>query len=71
MDDEAVWRKRFALFMAIRLVAVVLVLVGVGIWVGDYVRPGGWPMLGAVLVAIGLFDGLIVPRLLKRRWDRT
>jgi hypothetical protein len=71
MDDEAVWRKRFALFMAIRLVAVVLVLVGVGIWVGDYLRPGGWPILGAVLVAVGLFDGLIVPRLLKRRWDRT
>jgi xanthosine utilization system XapX-like protein len=71
MDDEAVWRKRFALFMAIRLVALVLVLVGVGIWVGDYVRPRGWPMLGAVLVAVGLFDGLIVPRLLKRRWDRT
>jgi predicted small integral membrane protein len=70
MDDEAVWRNRFAVFVAIRLLAVVLVLVGVGIWVGNYVRPGGWPLLGAVLIAAGLFDGLIVPRLLKRRWDR-
>jgi hypothetical protein len=70
MDDEAVWRRRFAVFMAIRLLAVVLVLVGIGIWVGDYVRPGGWPLLGGVLVAAGLFDGLIVPRLLKRRWDK-
>jgi hypothetical protein len=70
MDDEEIWRNRFALFIAIRLLAVVLVLIGIGIWVGDYVRPGGWPLFGAVLVAAGLFDGLIVPRLLKRRWDR-
>lgn len=70
MDDEAVWRNRFAVFMAVRVLAVVLVLIGLGVWVGDYVRPGGWPLLGAVLVAAGLFDGLIVPRLLKRRWDR-
>jgi len=71
MDDEDIWRKRFAVFMAVRLLAVVLVLAGLGIWIGDYVRPGGWPLLGAALVAVGLFDGLIVPRLLKRRWDRT
>ena len=70
MDDEAVWRRRFVVFMVVRLVALVLVLAGMGVWIGDYVRPGGWPLLGGVLVAIGLADGLIVPRLLKRRWDR-
>jgi xanthosine utilization system XapX-like protein len=70
MDDEAIWRNRFAVFMAVRVLAVVLVLIGLGVWVGDYVRAGGWPLLGGVLVAAGLFDGLIVPRLLKRRWDR-
>ena len=56
--------------MAVRILAVVLVLIGLGVWVGDYIHPGGWPLLGAVLVAAGLFDGLIVPRLLKRHWDR-
>jgi len=70
MDDEAVWRRRFAIFTAVRLLALVLVLAGMGIWIGDYVRPGGWPLLGAILVAIGLADGLILPRLLKRRWDQ-
>ena len=70
MDDEAVWRRRFGVFMVVRLVALVLVLAGMGIWIGDYVRPGGWPLLGATLVAIGLADGLILPRLLKRRWDK-
>ena len=70
MDDETLWRRRFAVFMAVRVVALVLVLAGMGIWIGDYVRPGGWPALGAALVALGLIDGLIVPRLLKRRWDK-
>jgi len=70
MDEEAIWRRRFMVFMAVRLVALVLVLAGMAIWIGDYVRPGGWPLLGATLVAIGLADGLILPRLLKRRWDR-
>ena len=71
MDEESIWRRRFVVFMAVRLLALVLVLAGMGIWIGDYVRPGGWPLLGAVLVAIGLADGLIVPRLLKRRWDQN
>ena len=70
MDEEAIWKRRFAVFMLIRLIALVFVLAGVGIWVGDYVRPGGWPLLGAILVAIGLIDGLVAPRLLKRHWDR-
>ncbi len=71
MDEEAIWRRRFAVFMVVRLIALVLVLAGMGIWIGDYVRPGGWPVLGAALVALGLVDGLIVPRLLKRHWDRN
>ena len=49
MDDEAIWRRRFAVFMAVRLFALVLVLAGMGIWLGDYVRPGGWPLLGGDL----------------------
>lgn len=71
MDEEAIWRRRFAVFMVVRLIALVLVLAGMGIWIGDYVRPGGWPVLGAALVALGLVDGLIVPRLLKRHWDKN
>ena len=70
MDDEEIWKRRFRIFMAVRLSALVLVLAGMGIWLGDYVRPGGWPLLGGILVAIGLADGLILPRLLKRRWDQ-
>ena len=67
---KQIWRRRFRVFMAIRLIAVLFVLAGMGIWLGDYVRPGGWPLLGGILVAIGLIDGLVAPRLLKRHWDQ-
>ena len=70
MADEEIWKRRFRIFMAVRVSALVLVLGGMGIWLGDYVRPGGWPLLGGILVAIGLADGLILPRVLKRRWDQ-
>ena len=70
MDDEEIWRRRFGIFLAVRLGGLVLVLAGMGIALGDYVRPGGWPLLGGLLVVIGLADALIVPQLLKRRWER-
>jgi len=71
MDDEQIWRRRFQVFMAIRLIALVFVVGGMAVWLGDIVRPGGWPLLGGILVAIGLIDGLIAPRLLKRHWDQN
>jgi len=71
MDDEQIWRRRFQVFMAIRLIAVVFVVGGMAVWLGDIVRPSGWPLLGGILVAIGLIDGLIAPRLLKRHWDQN
>ena len=70
MTEEEIWRRRFRVFMAIRLIATVFVVAGMAIWLGDFVRPGGWPLLGGILVAIGLVDGLVAPRLLKRHWDR-
>ena len=70
MDDEEIWRRRFPIFIAIRLFAVICVVGGMAVWLGDFVRPGGWPLLGGILVAIGLIDGLVAPRLLKRYWDR-
>ena len=70
MDDEEIWCRRFPIFIAIRLFAVICVVGGMAVWLSDLVRPGGWPLLGGILVAIGLIDGLFAPRLLKRHWDR-
>ena len=70
MDDEAIWQRRFLIFAAMRLSGLVLMLAGMGIALGDFVRPGGWPLLGGVLIVVGLIDALVMPRLLKRQWNK-
>jgi hypothetical protein len=70
MRDEELWRKRFQIFAAIRLVGVVTFLLGVAIAFSDLARPGGWPLVGGVLAIIGVVDALVAPRVLKRGWER-
>lgn len=70
MDDEAIWQRRFLIFAAMRLSGLALMLAGMGIALGDFVRPGGWPLLGGVLIVAGLIDALVMPRLLKRQWNK-
>lgn len=70
MRDEELWKKRFQIFAAIRLVGVATFLLGLAIAFSDLVRPGGWPLLGGVLAIIGAIDALVAPRVLKRGWER-
>ena len=70
IEDEALWKKRFHMFALLRLAGVALFLLGIAIAYSDLVRPGGWPVLGAIIGIIGALDAIIAPRLLKRSWDR-
>ena len=70
MNDDDLWRKRFQLFMAIRLVGLATFLLGLAIAFTDLVRPGGWKLLGGILVIVGVIDAVFAPRILKRGWDR-
>ncbi len=70
MNDDALWRKRFQLFLAIRLVGLATFLLGLAIAFSDLVRPGGWKLLGGFLVVMGVIDAVIAPRILKRGWER-
>ncbi|MCL6698434.1 hypothetical protein LZ496_06510 [Sphingomonas sp. NSE70-1] len=70
MRDEELWRKRFQIFAAIRLVGVATFLLGLAIAFSDLVRLGGWPLLGGILAIIGVVDALVAPRILKRGWER-
>lgn len=67
---EEEWRRRFGLFALARLSAVALVLLGVAVALTGLVRPGGWPVPGAILVILGAIEGLLVPRLIRRRWEQ-
>lgn len=71
MADEAVWKKRFGLFMAARLFGLLTFFAGIAITYTDLLQPGGWPAVGSVLIIVGLIDAIVAPRLLKKHWDRT
>jgi hypothetical protein len=68
MTDEAIWKRRFLALMAARLCGTLLALFGLVVAYGDVVRPGGFPMLGFTLTAVGVIELAVVPILLRRRW---
>ena len=70
MDDEALWKRRFLVFMAIRLAGLATFFLGIGIAFTDLLREGGMPTLGAILAIIGVLDAVLAPRVLKKMWER-
>jgi hypothetical protein len=70
MDDDAIWRKRLALYSLVRLVGLAIFFLGIVIMYTGLLRPGGWPQIGAIVAILGAVDALFAPRLLKRQWDR-
>ena len=70
MDDDAIWRKRLAIYSLVRLVGLAIFFLGIVIMYTGLLRPGGWPQVGAVVAILGAIDALFAPRLLKRQWDR-
>ncbi len=70
MADEAIWRRRFLIFMLVRLLGLLTFLAGVAIAYSDLVREGGWPALGAIIAIMGAIDAVFAPQLLKKHWDQ-
>ena len=70
MADEALWRRRFLIFMLARLSGLLIFLAGVAIAYSDLLRDGGWPALGAAVAIIGALDAVFAPRILKKHWER-
>jgi hypothetical protein len=71
MTDDDLWKSRFRLFLAIRLVGLATFLLGIAIAFSDLVRPGGWKLLGGLLAVMGAIDAVVAPRILKRGWERA
>ncbi|MCH8617306.1 hypothetical protein LZ016_14505 [Sphingomonas sp. SM33] len=70
MADEDLWRRRFHLFMLVRLVGLATFFLGVAIIYTDLLREGGWPAVGAILAVIGTLDAVFAPRVLKKVWEQ-
>lgn len=70
MNDEELWRKRFHLFAGIRLFGLATALAGLVIAFSDLLRPGGWKLVGGILILVGLIDALLAPKILKKSWEK-
>lgn len=68
-DDEALWRRRFYLYSAVRIGGLAVFFLGLAIAFSDLLRDGGWPQVGAVVAIMGVIDAVFAPRLLKKGWD--
>ena len=68
MADEDLWRRRFHVFMAVRLFGLAVFVFGVFVIYTDLLRPGGWPAVGAALAIMGALDSVFAPKILKKAW---
>jgi membrane protein implicated in regulation of membrane protease activity len=68
-DEEA--KRQFILFTVLRVGGLLLFLLGIAIAFTDLLRPGGWKLLGGILVIVGVIEAVISPRLVKRSMGRT
>ncbi len=62
-DQEA--KKKFQLFMVLRLFGLFLFLAGIAIAFSDVLKPGGWPLLGGILAITGALDAVFASRVVK------
>lgn len=70
MNDDEVWKKRFLAFTLVRVAGLAMFVLGIAIAFTDLLRPGGWKLLGGLLVVFGVIDAVVAPRILKRSWER-
>lgn len=68
-DEEA--KRQFILFAVLRVGGLLLFLLGIAIAFTDLLKPGGWRLLGGILVIVGVIEAVISPRLVKRSMART
>ncbi len=64
--DENTAKKRFLIFMLLRLGGLILFFVGVAIAFSGLVRAGGLPALGIPIALLGLAETVLAPKILKR-----
>jgi membrane protein implicated in regulation of membrane protease activity len=70
MDEDELWRKRLIQYSLVRGLGLLIFFLGLAIIYTNLVRPGGWPRLGAIVAIIGALDALLLPRFVRRAWDK-
>ena len=67
-EQDQLARARFAVLTAARAGGVLAMLLGMWIWFGDVIQPGGSTRIGFPPFVAGFFVSLILPQILARRW---
>ena len=70
MADEDFWRRRFQIFMLVRLFGLAVFLTGIFVIYTDLLREGGWPVVGAILAIMGAVDAVFAPKMLRKLWEQ-
>lgn len=70
MDDPELWKQRFHIFAAVRLLGLAMFFAGMAIAFTDLIRDGGWPAVGGLVAIAGAIDAVLAPRLLKKLWEQ-
>ena len=70
MADEELWKRRFQMFVLVRLIGMATFALGVAIAYTDLLRTGGWPLVGLIVAIVGAVDAVLAPRVLKKVWKR-
>lgn len=68
MADNDIWKRRFILFTAARIFGILTLIAGLAVSFGDVLRPGGWPLVGGILMIMGVTDAVVAPILLRKHW---
>lgn len=67
-DREFLAKSRWQMMQLLRFTGIIVMIIGMWIWAGDILRIGGWPMLGIPIFALGIFEALVLPVILAKRW---
>jgi len=70
MADEDLWRRRFQIFILVRLFGLAVFLTGIFFIYTDLLREGGWPVVGAILAIMGALDAVLAPKMLRKLWEQ-
>lgn len=69
IDDERKWRQRHLAVVIARVGGLAIALLGVVLAKGGVIVDGPFPLLGSVLVVVGLIDSFLAPKMLKRLFE--
>ena len=70
MDEDKKARNRLLISTSARLGGLAIFFIGIVVIYTDWLRPGGWPQVGAIIVILGVIDAVISPLLMRRVWEK-